>query len=52
MKFFLFGSIAFLMFNLFLDQTLKTMTKSDCVNGIQSACEYIKTTQKLINDIQ
>ena len=51
MKLFLFGSIAFLMFNLFLDRTLTKMTQSDCVNGIQSACEYIKTTQKLINDI-
>ena len=51
MKLFLLGTITFLLFNLVLDNTLKTMTKSDCLQGIEKACEYVNSTQKLINDI-
>jgi len=51
MKLFLLGTISFLLFNLVLDNTLKDMTKRDCLQGIEQACKYINTTQKMLDDI-
>jgi len=42
MKLFLLGTITFLLFNLVLDNTLKNMTKSDCLQ----ICEYYTKANK------